>query len=175
MPIDKFPDIRQNDEYSCGAAASMSVGQYYGVGPATLNEWKKELGTDVQKSTDPARIVQMFKALDCKVVARTMTVDDLYRFTQQGIPVICPVQDYGPVRSKKAQYNYGHYLTVIDVVVGRYIICQDSSEDNVIKPGSDSVQAPGKIIICTADWMQVWHDRNLYNKPYVNYGIAIQR
>ena len=39
--IKMFPDVRQHDHYSCGAAASMAVGKYFGVGPKTLEAWKR--------------------------------------------------------------------------------------------------------------------------------------
>jgi hypothetical protein len=173
MAIQNFPDVRQNDGFSCGAAASMAVGQYWKVGPSSLGEWKHALGTDVEKSTNPNRIIGYFKSLGMRVQSgQDMTIPMLKQFTDSGIPVICPVQDYGPVRSKKAVFDYGHYLTVIGVF-SQYILCQDSSEDNIIKPGSDSVQAPGKIVIGSSEWMNIWHDRDVYDEPYINFGIAV--
>src|SRR6516225_2341273 len=92
----EVPDVRQRDHFSCGAASANSVGLHFGVGPKTLEAWKKLLGTDVEESTHPQAIVKAFADLGLSVSARSgMTVEDLARLTSRGAPVICPVQDYG--------------------------------------------------------------------------------
>lgn len=163
-------DVRQKDDYSCGAAASMAVGLKKKVGPKTLPEWKKLLGTNVEKSTDPQRIIQAFKDFDCKVVAEKMTLNDLYNHCEDGAPVICPIQEYG-VPSKQASYKYGHYVAVIGVKTD-YVFVQDSSIDNALKH-QDADNAPGRMMIPVNLWMNVWHDKDLYNKKYINFGIAV--
>jgi hypothetical protein len=180
-PLVEVPDIRQPDHYSCGAACTMSVGRYWGVGPATLDKWKVALGTDEEESTQPGAIVDYLRSLGLLVSARAgMTVEELRSLTRAGIPVICPVQDYGPFIPEKARYEYGHYLVVIGAEHG-YVFCQDPSEDNVVAGGDDkalsetgSIQKPGRIMIAESDWLKVWHDEDVYGNPYVQYGIAVQ-
>lgn len=78
-----LPDIRQNDNYSCGAAVTMSVGKYFGVGPDTLGEWKKLLGTNVKKSTDPRQIVRVLESFGLQVVVKCdMTEDELCYYAE---------------------------------------------------------------------------------------------
>lgn len=167
------PDVRQPNRYSCGAAASMCVGKFFEVGPDSIQEWEAALGTTLEKSTHPMRIVQYLSQLGLAVTAaQGMTIDDLRMFVSKGCPVICPVQDYGDQREPGAAFLYGHYLTVIGVI-DNYVICQDSSEDDVIAPGADSIQADGKIIIDADTWMEAWHDQDADGNKYINFGIAV--
>ena len=169
-----FPDVKQPDDYSCGAACSMAVGLYFNIGPKVLDEWKRILGTDVEKSTFPSAIVDYFRLLGLNVVDKQyMTVQELAYYVDNDTPVIVCVQDYGDNIAPGAEFDYGHYLVVIGVYEN-YIICQDPSEDNVIK-GSGSVQEPGKIIIGLADFLEIWHDLDGNGKKYFHYGIAISK
>jgi SPP1 gp7 family putative phage head morphogenesis protein len=173
LKILEVPDIRQRDHYSCGAAAAMAVGKYFGVGPKSLTEWKHELGTVIEESTHPSAIVKYFLKLGLDVDAREgMTLDDLKIYIDEGMPIICPVQDYGPFVPAKAKFAYGHYLTVIGVA-GGYVFCQDSSEDNVIAD-SGSVQKPGRVMIDQNDWMDLWHDKDVEGNKFIQYGIAVR-
>jgi capsid protein len=173
--IIEVPDIRQHDFFSCGAASSMCVGKYFHVGPDTLPEWKKALGTDIEESTKPQAIVDYFESLGLQVTARDgMTIDDLAACIADGMPVIVPVQDYGPAVPKEAKFAYGHYLTVIGVLdAGQgYVMCQDSSADNVVgNSGSD--EAPGRVVIAKKDFDELWHDRDVDGNKYVHFGIAV--
>lgn len=112
-----------------------------------------------------------------------MTLDDLQASVAAGRPVICPVQDYGNQRAPGASFAYGHWLTVIGVLPG-YVICQDSSIENVERvPGGDvpasdaehdqNIAAPGRILVRAADWLRVWHDQDAGGTKYVRYGISV--
>jgi hypothetical protein len=100
-----------------------------------------------------------------------MELEGLRAYWQRGWPVITPVQDYGPYVPKGAKWDYGHYLTVIGFA-GEYVVCQDSSEDNVTR-GSGSIVAPGRILISGSDLLSQWHDEDVEGKPYVRFGIAV--
>ena len=77
-PISGVPNIRQDTDYRCGAAASMAVGKYYGVGPDTLDAWSDDLGTTAAQSTSPNAIVSYLSSLGLQVNARqNMGIDDL--------------------------------------------------------------------------------------------------
>ncbi len=168
-----LPDIRQEDHFSCGAAAAMAVGRYFGVGPATLPEWKKALGTDVEESTRPGAIVRYLRSLGLSVrVRHHMTIADLAQAVAEGSPVICPVQDYGRELPKEADFDYGHYLAVCGIIPDQYVAVQDSSEDNVTR-GSGTIAAPGKVLIHQADWLRDWHDQDIDGVKYVRYGIVV--
>jgi hypothetical protein len=168
----EVPDIVQPDHYSCGAAAAMSVGKCFGVGPDKLSEWKKLLGTNVEESTRPTAIIEVLISFGLSVQARdNMALEDLASCWLNGMPVICPVQDYGPYVPGKAKFAYGHYLTVIGVDHG-YVFCQDSSQDNVTR-GSGTASAPGRIMIEAAKFLELWHDKDIDGNKYVRFGIAV--
>lgn len=170
------PDWRQKDHYSCGACATGCVDfGIYGVGPDNIEDWKTLLGTTLAKSTHPYSIIQVSRSLGLQVEANEgMSASDLEYVIGLGWPVITPVQDYGKRRSRGASFTYGHYLTVygIDLAIGE-VLCQDSSEDNVLIPNAESIQSPGKIVINLDDFMDVWHDADIYRKKFIHYGIAI--
>jgi hypothetical protein len=170
-----LPDIRQKDYYSCGAAASMAVARgFFGVGPEDLNAWKTALGTTIERSTHPERIVEYLKSLGLDAVGRdNMSVADLRAAWLKGYPVICPVQDYGPDVPAEAEFNYGHYLAVVGVTLG-YVFCQDSSDSNV-QAESGTIDALGKIMVAEADWVKAWHDRDADGNKFVCYGITVGR
>lgn len=179
------PDIRQPNRYSCGAAASMCVAKYFGVGPNTIGQWMTELGTTVERSTHPFRIEAYLRQLGLQVEAReNMTVEDLARYTRRGWPVITPVQDYGLQVPDGADFEYGHYLTVIGVGMGGYVFCQDSSLENLeLEPGGDvpkkkaepsgNISEPGRILVNVAKWDVVWHDEDIHGRKFIHYGIAV--
>jgi hypothetical protein len=182
----EVPDVRQQNHWECGAAASMAVGRYFGTGPTSLDAWATALGTTEAKSTSPAAIVAYMASLGLQVQGReNMTVQDLAASVSAGRPVICPVQDYTGERSSKALWNYGHYLTVIGVFPG-YVVCQDSSIENLQRePGGDvpagsaeksgDISAPGRVLIRWQDWNQAWHDVGENGQKFVRFGISIGR
>ena len=160
--LDWVLDVRQRDHFSCGACATKAVGDGLGVRDMGLDDYKQELGTDEEESTRPSAIVEFFERRGFQVAEKHgMTLDDLRYSVSRNMPVIVCVQDYGPAIPGKAKFDYGHYLTVIGVVDGGdgYVLCQDSSEDNVVA-GSDSaelsetgsVQKPGRIRIAQDDF-----------------------
>src|SRR6516162_7234897 len=100
------PHVQQPDSYSCGAAAAMSVGKYFGVGPDTIEEWKRALYTDEQRSTSPPAIAAALTSLGLRVGSFSdMTIADLETCTRAGFPVVTPVQHYASPTS----FTNGHY------------------------------------------------------------------
>lgn len=169
------PDVRQPNHYSCGAAAAMCVGRYFGVGPESYEEWEAALGTTVEQSTHPMRIVKYLTELGLSVVAaHNMTLDDLAAYWRRGMPVICPVQDYLANLPPAAEFDYGHYLTVIGCGLG-HVFCQDSSEDNTILPQYGSSADPGRVMIAFDKWLKTWHDQDIDGVKYTRFGIAVAR
>ena len=165
------PDIPQPGDYECGACQAMTVGKLRGVGPATLSGWVKLLETTVEYSTNPMKIVQVLQALAHVHARHGMTLTDLQEYTRAGWYVIVPVQDYGKRVDAKAKFPYGHYLGVTKVDTD-FVVCQDSTEDNITR-GSESVQAPGRILIRHAEFLKSWHDIDQYGNKYIQFGIAV--
>ena len=111
-----LPEIHQPDYYSCGTAASMSIGSYFGVGPEDIEAWKSDLCTRTDTGTDVEPIVEYARnklMLDVTLVERDMTDEQLRASLDAGKPVICPIQAYGePAEYEKLNEN-GHYVVAI--------------------------------------------------------------
>lgn len=168
------PDIRQPNNFTCGAASAMCVGKYFGVGPDTLDEWIKELDTTVEESTHPESIINYLTSLGLHVVAKSnMTLADLHEEWIYGSPIICPLQDYGPEVPPEAKFNYGHYLTVIGVAL-EHVFCQDSSADNVLEY-SGTIADKGRILVDQETWMNSWYDKDIDGNLFTNYGIIVSK
>jgi hypothetical protein len=173
-PLLKVEAVRQPDRFSCGACAAFATGVYFNVGPSTLKEWKEALGTTVERSTHPLVIADYLTGLGLSVeVLDNLTVDDLRRFAQEGRVTITPIQDYTQEVPDKAEFAYGHYLAVVGVIDGgKYVVCADSSADNVLE-GEGSDAAPGKVMIESPTFLKQWHDRDIEGNKFIRMGIAV--
>lgn len=161
----EVPDIRQPDDYSCGAAAAMSVGKYWGVGPDSLKEWKKALGTNRGTSTHPFVIREYLKSLELQVEdAENMSLEDLHGYWERGMPVICMIQEWGnpleegkhedePKRGEKPQFAYGHFCVSLGVSLG-YVFVQDPSMTNVIdESNTDTHGLPDELVSLAVEFL----------------------
>jgi hypothetical protein len=187
MTILEPKDIRQRNHWECGACASMAAASLFAVGPETLDGWVDLLGTSEEESTSPQAIIEAFTDLGLEVTEmHGMTIAELAEEIDAGRPVLVPCQDYTGVRSPKAEWDYGHWLVVCGVIPSEvgYIVCQDSSHENVEnKPGGDvpkqsaeeagDICAPGKALIEQATWLEAWHDVGQDGTEYFEYGISI--
>ncbi len=111
------PAIEQPDDYSCGAAALMSVCSYYGVGPRKLARLKRELQTNPLQGTNYHNMIRYAESLGLEVRSKAaMTTEELDEHLRQGRPVICSIQAYSddPKVYDDARYNRdGHYVVAI--------------------------------------------------------------
>jgi hypothetical protein len=180
--VTSFPDIRQPNHYTCGAAAFTAVCQWYKK-EMTVGRAVKLLGTNLQKSTDPGAIVRELRKLGIAAQPKKgMTLEDLEAETSAGKPVIVCVQDYGDRREQGASFEYGHYLTVL-ACSGGVVTCQDSSLDNVERePGGDvprsqadqsgNIAIPGRVVIAADEFVKVWHDQRANGEKLEHFGIV---
>lgn len=167
----EVPDVPQTDSYSCGAAACMCVGGFFGVGPKSLAEWKELLGTDPEQGTPPEAIVRVLRELGLIVETRSgMSLQDLKSAWRRGAPVICPIQDYSPDAGPR-DYDDGHYVTVLGADLG-YVFVQDSMADVELQD-SNTVAAPGRVMIREQRFLEVWHDQGSQGTRYERYGIVV--
>jgi predicted double-glycine peptidase len=111
------PTIEQPDEYSCGAAALMSVCSFYGVGPKRIASFKRQLQTDPIQGTNYHNMIRYAESLDLEVRWKSgMTTEELDEHLRQARPVICSIQAYSddPMAYNDPQYNRdGHYVVAI--------------------------------------------------------------
>jgi DNA topoisomerase IB len=190
LPVLSIPDVRQENDWECGAAVACSIGLYFGVGPKTVAEWATLLGTNVEKSTSPDAIEAAFKTLGCPVESRDgMTIADLAANVRANKITAFPGQYYMDLRDPKAAWNYGHWQGVAGVVP-KLVIVQDPSLQNAEhEPGGDvptseadsesSGGAGGLKPIFWPEFLDRWHDEGEPGpngepgKKYVRFGIAV--
>ena len=167
----ELPDVRQQFPYDCGAAATMSVCQYFGVGPATEADYITALGTTPDAGTRPSAILDFIARQGLiATAAANLDLDALRHFWAAGQPVICPIQDYGDPDGDAADQD-GHYVVVMGCSLG-YVFIQDPSADNALD-GSGSDAAPGRVMIPEDRWLDLWHDTDALGQSYYRYGIAV--
>jgi predicted double-glycine peptidase len=119
------PEVQQPDNYSCGAASTMAILAYYGVGPEDYGVLKKKLGTTKKNGTDYERIVKYVNGLTAATglsaaAHKGMTPDQLDALLKAGHPVICSIQAYDedtPAAQRAAVYkeknDNGHFVVAI--------------------------------------------------------------
>lgn len=170
----EVPDVMQQDSFGCGAACSMSVARYFGVGPTEFATWEKLLGSDPDKGTPPTAIVHLLRSLGLRAEARQlMTIDDLRDCWRAGRPVICPIQDYDP-DAGPGEWEGGHYVVYIGGPALGYVFVQDPMADVELE-GASSDAAPGRVMIRTQRFLDVWHDRSAEGGYFLRFGIIVGR
>lgn len=169
LPLIEVPDVRQREDWDCGAAACMSVGQHFGVGPDTLTGWVDLLGTDETDGTDPQAIFKVLRGLGLRCVPRDgLTLDDLSAAQERGEPVLCPVQAWGtPAEERRGRS--GHWLVVLGRGLG-YVFAQDPSASKATKDGP---HAPGRVMIREQDFLDAWFDVGADGTEYVKFGLIV--
>ena len=159
------PGVQQRDDYSCGAAALMSVCSYFGVGPDDLEEYKKELGTNEENGTNVYEILKMARRLGLEAdIHHGMTLDDLRKRLDEGAPVIVSIQAYGDPVTYYRDDN-GHYVVAVGYDESNFYF-----EDPVL-PGRRG-------FLPVKEFDRRWHDDEGTNeKPdvHAHLGVVVKR
>lgn len=92
-PLIPLGPCRQRHGHDCGPAAARSVLAYHGRPAVGVDRILKPCRTN---GTPPARLVWLFNSCRLGTASRDrMTLDHLRELTDQGVPVLCPVQHRG--------------------------------------------------------------------------------
>lgn len=108
-----FPDLRQINNYDCGANALQAVLAYYGieVGEELLLKLAK---TDRRKGTTIAGMLNVLKKYGLKFDSDSMTIESLKKYISKEIPVIVLLQAWGKKSVQYANdYHDGHWVVAI--------------------------------------------------------------
>lgn len=112
----ELPNVVQATDYTCGAAALLAVGSYYGVGPAREREVVRDMGFG-EEGSDPAHLVGAARAYGLHVREyRGMTDRQLVRCLDRGRPVVLMLQAWpekGPVAGFRDVWDSGHWVVAI--------------------------------------------------------------
>lgn len=157
----EFPNFVQPNPYSCGDASALSILRYYGI--ENEREWKLEkiLKTTPKNGTHLIHIMKLFTHHGFTIDAGKMTIADVEKYVDKGIPVLVMIQ----ARSDKKKIDYAktraewHYVVVIGYNK-EYIFFDDPVLKNVG-------------YMKKKEFISRWHDKDSDGEVYMQYGIAV--
>jgi hypothetical protein len=140
-----IPDIRQDDEHSCGdaavSAALAALGLRRRPGTKLANPWQ---------GMAPDTVAAVLRASGAAVLAGPVLtgIEGLRHYTAAGFPVLCPIAERG-----------GHWVVVRGVSRGRvHFHCPVAGEDSR-RAGA---------------WLEVWADRaSETGQAFDRWGIVV--
>lgn len=116
----ELPDIRQHDDFSCGAVSMEIALRHDGISPG---RWIRKLASPITGVNVDTLTSAMHAAYDGRILSGAMDVPLLRHLTRQGRPVVCLVTDPGS--------GGGHWLTVRGVMRGRtYVVCPTNGRES---------------------------------------------
>jgi predicted double-glycine peptidase len=154
-------DVRQNTNFSCGAAALHAVCAYWGVGPESEYDYMKSLHSDPSMGTTPQHIIEYAKHRGLKVDARDcMTVLDLKTHLDKGRPVIVLIQAWGDKKRYRDYDENGHYVVAIGYDDKRIYF-------------EEPVMLGHRAFLTYKEFDERWHDEDAFGRKYIRYGMAM--
>ncbi len=160
------PDILQNNDYSCGVWAGLTVLGYYGI-TEYADTLAMQMNTKQESGTEMEDIVRVLKNYGLKTSMHQMTVYEIKNFVTQKIPVIVMLQAYNPtgdyLGGKSVESaQWGHYVTVVGY-----------GDGNIVFKDPDSF---GKTYLSEKEFRTRWKGTDEYNgqkeKILYHFGIA---
>ncbi|MCX6689893.1 MAG: C39 family peptidase [Methanoregula sp.] len=140
------PDVRQAENYSCGASSFQAVMSYYGLN-SMESDLRAMLNTTPAHGTYPWDMVRVAKqqGLDAEW-KENLTVNELESALRQGIPVIIDGQRFRELNSSwENTWASGHYMVVIGLD-DRHVYLEDP-----FLIGS-------RLEMTREDFVAIWHD-----------------
>lgn len=154
-----LPHGRMQRAGACGAMAFRAICRHFNVGPDDEKDFMKILGT-TKNGTWPEVIVKKAKELGFQVRAKTgMTIKDIIKFLDHGIPIICAMQAWGDPSSYKDDGN------------GHYVVACGYDKKNIYFDDSSIQEVRGVLPI--KEFVKRWHDVDAHDHDCDQMGIAM--
>src|SRR5262245_47551647 len=158
-----LPDVRQQTNYTCGAAALKAVLAYYGKNHLNEMALSRQLRTTPKDGTDPADIRRVAQKYGVEAQIKTgLSLRDLERSYRSGRPVIVAYQAW-PEHPKQVDYKN-------DWVDGHYSVVIGLDEKNVYLEDPSLRGARGSI--ARSAFLERWHDTDRYERRLNRLGIV---
>ena len=158
----EFPDTRQGKNFTCGASSVQSILYYYGEN-IREDELADTLKSDPEDGTQSDGMVQLFHARGLRTISGEMTIEDLKRNIDMGIPTMIPIQawpdDDELDKDLSASWEDGHWIVAIGYAPGTIIF-------------DDPVLLDNHGYMAIEDLESRWHDKNGDTK-LDHFGIAV--
>jgi uncharacterized protein len=153
------PTVRQETDYSCGAAALMAVFKYFRVGPKTEEEIRKLLDTNSEDGTRTKNIIKVARKFGLETKAKyNMDPHDLKKWLDEEKPIIVCLQAWGKKKHYKTK-DSGHYVVAIGY-----------DKNNVYFQDPSLTKTRGHIP--WKEFIKRWHDKDA-SGDRDRYGIAV--
>ena len=162
----QVPDVRQSTNYSCGVACFQAVMRYWGGEDLREDQLIEFLNTTYE-GADPEDLMQGAEKKGFRVEIReNLTLDDLKKSIEEGIPVIVGAQAWKEENQSWETDDSGHYMVVIGV-----------DNKNVYLEDPSILGSRG--YIPRDEFIKRWHDlsgssTNEEIRKYVHMGIFIR-
>lgn len=163
IPLDTLltvPDTRQYYDYDCGVSALLSVIGYYGL-DVRGEELAEKLRTTPEEGTTPEAIVRVAESFGYQVWSGSMSVEDLKRCLDRGLPVIVDLQAWAddPNVNWAENWDDGHYIVAVGHGDGK-IVFEDPSD-------------MADVYLTEEELLERWRDRDADGHHYIRFGIVI--
>ena len=160
----RVPDVRQDEDYTCGPSSLQAVLGYYGE-EHFESDLAKLCKADPQEGTPPAHLAKAARELGFQAeVKENLTLQDLEKSVQEGVPVIIAAQAWRDDKDKDKPWgeiwDSGHYMVVIGM-----------DAKNIYLEDPSIFQSKG--VIEKSEFLERWHDID-YNVPCNRLGIFIR-
>jgi predicted double-glycine peptidase len=162
----------QKKNYSCGAAAIMSVSRYFGRGPEyeeDFIELLKKKGMNPRVGAHPYQLADLALKLNLKVKEHVgMTIGQIKSCLKKGRPVLMMLQAYGEDQKGRPLKNYRSVWTE-----GHWVVAIGYDKDGVFfeDPSLEAIRG----YIPNKELLDRWHDVGPKNGHIENYGMEIWR
>lgn len=136
LPTDALavPIVRQETGYSCGAAAMVSVLNYWQVFEGNESDLYKELNTTPENGTHPLKMTEAAKNRGLIAEMRThLQIIDLKKHLSQGDTVILDIQAWPNPKEANIPWSErwedGHYVILTGVDASYFYFADPSTSD----------------------------------------------
>jgi len=160
MKLLKFPQLQQSFDYDCGAKALQAVLAYYGI-EVSEGSIMQQAKTNPKNGTEIKNIIKTAKKYCLKCKSKKMTIKEIKKFIDQGIPVILVLQAW--TEKKKVDWKN-------DWIDGHYVVAIGYKKDQVLFEDPSSLT---KVYLEYNELEKRWHDIGINGQKYYHYGIAI--
>lgn len=159
------PDVLQNNNYSCGVWAGITVLGYYGI-KEYADTLAMQMNTKPETGTEMEDIARVLNKYGLATAIKQLTITELKELIDHKIPVIVLLQAYNPAGkyysgNSAASLEWGHYVTVIGY-----------GDNNMVFEDPDAL---GKMYLSENQFKARWKGTdNYYGKEEIilnNYGI----
>jgi len=114
MPLITFPETRQSRSFDCGSTCVQSVLYYFGH-EHRQDKLIEALDTSEEFGTRPGNIVKYFVSNGLQVHSGKMTIDQVKKYIDRGVPVMMVIQAWtdNPNEDYSTSLDDGHWVVAI--------------------------------------------------------------